>query len=144
MAEEKPEQPISEGPVVEAQEPTTQAGEEQDKAKKKAKGIIGAVLGTLEAVTGDEKRAKLILALVGVFVVIVLLMAIGSIFTGGPSRRPAGDGQLQPTPTISRGRPSPRPPLQQGEIDKFLEEIVEFDPNQPELQPPKVDLEIGL
>lgn len=128
------EQPL---PALENTE--TQTTEQQESGEKKPPP--GKLMAKLSEVTGNEKKAKLIIGLFGFTVFSILLLIFASLF-----RRPPSGPVIPelPTPTPVRTTPTPVPQLEKGDINLLIEDIDAFDTNQKDLTPPQVDLKISL
>ena len=86
-------------------------------------------------------KGKLILVLGAFTVVMFILITLLSL-----GRRPPGQPRetVLPTPTPIAVQPTPTLTQTQTEAQELLEKIEDLDPSGQDLQPPVVDLQIGL
>jgi hypothetical protein len=135
--DEKVDQPLP------ADQTASQEGAQpgSQKEKQEPKGMVGKLLRKLQELTGQSQKAKLLLAL-GTLAVVLFILAILVSLTRRPPRETAAPAQ--PTLPPRAATPTPRPEEREEKIDTLLEDIEAFEPSQSNLQPPVVDLEIEL
>lgn len=132
---------VTDQPIPSGEELGAQGGQKTQEAPPRS-DAIGRVLETLKSVVGSSTKAKFVFTLLaGSFAVFILVFIISLI------RRPQGQQEvitIPPTPTPRPITPTPEPEQKREEIDNIIIDIGEFDLNQRDLQPPVVDLKIGL
>lgn len=129
------EQPIP--PSNESMGQDAETGQAQKAEDERAK----TMLGKLGSLMGGSKKAKIIILMFGVSIALIVLLVIIALI-----RRPPSDGVPAVVPTAGPLAPTPTPEPEEtrDEINELMRDINEFDPQQSDLQPPVVDLEIGL
>ena len=127
------------------QEQTTNLPEKKQSSEtegKTPKGILEKVMAVLKKLTGESKKAKLILVLFGFTIASLFLLILVALIKPKPPQETITPAP--PTPTPIPITPTPAPEQTKEAIDELIINIEEFDPSQKDLQPPVVDLEIGL
>lgn len=122
------------------EEVENQSPEENEKEEIK-KTRLQKIIVKLKKVTGDEKKAKLIVGLFIFSFVIIILVIIASLFIR-PRQLPPPIVKITPTP--EEATPTPVINVTKDRIDILLEDIDAFNVEQKDLKSPAVDLEISL
>lgn len=132
-----------EQPIPKERPGTTPAEEPSSEGKEKTpKEFLDNLLAKVKKLTGESKKAKLILALLGFAAVSVLLVMVLAALKPRPSQETAPILQPTPTPIILTPTPIPAKTLEKSE--EIITSIEQFNPEQKDLQLPVVDLEISL
>lgn len=105
------------------------------------KGNLGRLFHQITKLVGNPQKAKLILILLIVAAALFILLFF-ALLVKKPQSQPSPG--IQPAPTPQTTQPIPTSPATEDDIDALIDDIEKFDPNQQDLQPPVVDLTIGL
>ena len=129
-------QPIPGTQAVPAKNTDPQGQENRTEEK-----IPKTVLEKLKAMMAKSKKVKLIVILFGFTVFLFILFITMSL-----SRRPPKETvpEAMPTPAPESVTPTQAPEVQEQDVNDLIKDIDDYNPDQNELQPPVVDLEIRL
>lgn len=137
---EEPEQPILTDEPQDQGQPN-QNNDRQTEAVTAEKTGIKKIISMINKFSGDKKKTRLIITLLGFTFFVLILGLISTLFKKEPGEIPE---EAVPSQAPITGEVSPKPTQTVQVSEEVLEDIDDFDLKQQDLQPPSLDLEIGL